>query len=457
MRLSRRAFGTLAGGAVLGLLTACAKTPEQAAADRLEWLRGLDGVEKAEVVAAGNDELIVLTLAKRLPDHDIAALVDQVKREFDRHDEDYYNSIELAIDDFRARFSPSRRAVRDPDLQRVLWLRKDGRATASTYGSSGLIMTAPASVVAAVAIGFDQAAQSDDGRRTHRVESADRQVVVEWTDSPGLGFRLDRVATRQFADLQAKYPGMTGWIQGPDRLAGIYFAAADIELDALLTDLPKLVTTEQFKKLELGWGPVRAPQTIFTKAFTPQVRTLIGPLMKIPGVTRIDIRDDDGVPKPESITVKDRAGYVATVASLRTIWDSFLSIQLIRRPSKYVGQLGHWAFRGSLFDTGSEYRIHAALADVLGVTQVQVGPESANLTIAKDITDQDLAQALNAMAGLPATYTIDLAVSDDPETLDVKLIGRVTGRKYVAPSPAPAQVDPALISRVSAAWARATD
>ena len=141
MRLSRRAFGTLAGGAVLGLLTACAKTPEQAAADRLEWLRGLDGVEKAEVVAAGNDELIVLTLAKRLPDHDIAALVDQVKREFDRHDEDYYNSIELAIDDFRARFSPSRRAVRDPDLQRVLWLRNDGvdvRLVGSDHDGAGI-------------------------------------------------------------------------------------------------------------------------------------------------------------------------------------------------------------------------------------------------------------------------------------------------------------------------------
>ncbi|MFI6827142.1 hypothetical protein ACIBG5_08575 [Kribbella sp. NPDC050241] len=400
---------------------------------------------------------LVLTMAKRLPDQAVATLVDEVKRGFDGHDEDYYNSIELAIDDYRARFSPSTRAVRDPDLERVLWLRKDGRAKASTYGSSGLIVTAPASAVAAVAVGFDQAAQSDDGRRTHRVESTDRQVVVEWTDSPGLGFRLDRVATQQLADLQAKYPGLTGWIQGPDRLAGIYFAAADIELDALLTDLPKLVTTEQFKKLELGWGPVRAPQAIFAQAFTPQIRTLIGPLMQVPGVTRIDIRDDDGVPKPESVTVKDRAGYVVTVASLRTVWDSYLSIQLIRRPSKYVGQPGHWVFRGSLFDAGPEYRIHTALADVAGVTQVQVGPESANLTIAKDITDQDLARAFKAMAGLPATHTIDLAVSGDPETLDITLIGRVTSRKYAAPSPAPAEIDPALLSRVSTAWAPAAD
>ncbi|TCC52566.1 hypothetical protein E0H75_02040 [Kribbella capetownensis] len=455
MRLSRRAFGTLAGGAVLGLLTACAKTPEEAAADRLEWLRGLDGVEKAEVVAAGNDELIVLTLAKRLPDQAVATLVDEVKRGFDRYDDDYYNSIELAIDDFRARFSPPRRAVRDSDLERVLWLRKDGRATASTYGSSGPIVTAPASAVAAVAVGFDQAAQSDDGRRTHRVESVDRQVVVEWTDSPGLGFRLDRVATQQFADLQAKYPGLTGWIQAPDRLAGIYFAAADIELDALLTGLPKLVTTEQFKKLELGWGPVRAPHTLFTKAFTPQVRALIGPLVKIPGVTRIDLRDDDGVAKPETVTVKDRAGYVATIASLRSVWDSYLSVQLIRRSSRYVGHLGRPVFRGSLFDAGAEYRIHAAVADLAGVTEVQVGPESANLTIARDITDAELATTLKAMAELPVANPIDLAVSDDPETFDITLIGHVTAGKYVAPSPAPAKVDPALITRVTTAWIRA--
>ncbi|TCC57975.1 hypothetical protein E0H73_26855 [Kribbella pittospori] len=227
-------------------------------------------------------------------------------------------------------------------------------------------------------------------------------------------------------------------------------------MDALLTSLPTLVTAERFQRLELGWGLVRAPLADFAKAFTPQIRTLIGPLVKIPGVTRIDLRDDDGVAKPETVTVKDRAGYVAAIASLRKVWDSYLSVQLIRRPSQYVGKLGRPVFRGSLFDAGAEYRIHAAVADLARVTEVQVGPESANLTIARDIADAELATTLKAMAELPAANPIDLAVSDDPETFDITWIGQVTGGKFIAPSPAPAKVDPALITRVTTVWARAS-
>ena len=84
---------------------------------------------------------------------------------------------------------------------------------------------------------------------------------------------------------------------------------------------------------------------------------------------------------------------------------------------------------------------------------MQVGQASVNLTIAHDITDGDLVTAFKAMAELP----IDLYVSHDPDhSLDVAAIGRVADRKYVAPSPTPAAVDPALISRVATAWTRAT-
>jgi hypothetical protein len=457
MLISRRYLGTLAGGVALGLVTGCTgNSPENASVDRLEWLRGLDGVEKAELVTPvvqPEDEAIRLTLVERLPDHDVTALVDKVKREFRSHDEGYSRSIEVAIDGYHGKFYPSTSTKRDPDLERALWLRRDGRATASTYGASGLIVTASAAAVAAVALGFDQAVPSEDGRRTHRVESADRQVIVEWVDSPGLGFHLDRAATQHFVALQSKYRHLTGWIAGPERRAGVYFAAADIGLDALLAAVPRLVPADRFGEVVLGWGPVRAPQAVFATAFTPQVRTLVAHLMKIPGVTGIEIDEDGDV---SSVTVKDRAGYVAAVATPRQVWDSYLSIELIRKPSRDVGRPGHAVFRGSVFDNGPEFRIHAAVADLFGVSGVEVGPRAANLTIAGDVTDSELATTLKAMAELPAANPINLAVSDGPDDVGITNIGRILNRKYVAREPLPATIDPALISRLVAAWTRAT-
>ncbi|MEI8410371.1 MULTISPECIES: hypothetical protein [unclassified Kribbella] len=448
MLISRRALGTLAGGVVLGLVAGCGKkTPEQASADRLEWLRGLDGVEKAELVAPDGEQ-IRLTLTSRLPDADVSALVDKIKREFRPHDEGYNDSIEVAIDGYHGRFYPSASTKRDPDLERALWLRRDGRATGSTYGASGLIVTAPAAAVAAVALGFDQVVPSEDARRTHRVESADLQVVVEWTDSPSLGFRLDRSATQYFADLQTKYPHLTGWIEGPQRRAGVYFAATDVALDAV----PKLVDAKRFGELTLGWGPVRAPHAVFAKALTPQVRMLIGHLMKIPGVTGVEI-DEDG--EVASVTVKDRAGYVAAVSTLRKVWD-YLPIQLIRRPSRLVGRPGNAVFRSSAFDRDRQFRIYATLADLTGVTRVEIGPESTNLTIAPDITDADLVTTLQAMAQLPPANPIRLFVSDGPDDVGVTAIGSITNRKYVPRQPVPSKIDPTLITRLTTTWPRAT-
>ncbi|TCO19255.1 hypothetical protein EV652_114236 [Kribbella steppae] len=461
MLISRRALGTLAGGAVLGLVTGCTsnkRSPARASANRLEWLRGLDGVEKAELVADGDDpddQLIRLTLVKQLSDHDVNALVGKIKKEFRPYSDDYHRSIEVAVDGFHGRFYPAVSTRSDPDLERALWLRRDGRATSSTYGTSGMIVSAPPAAVAVVALGFDQAVESDDGRRTHRVESADRAVVVEWTDSPSAGFQLDRAATRQFVDLQSKYPNLTGWIEGPERRAGVYFAATDIELDALLAALPTVVDASRFSKLQLGWGPVRAPSELFATAFTPTVRMLVGHLMKIPGVTGIEIRDDYGTPEVDAVTVKDRAGFLATVSTLRKVWPSYLRIQLIRRRSKFVGQEGRTVFRTSSFHRGSEYRIHAAVADLTGVTEVDIGPYAANLTIAEDITDPELATALTAMAERPAANTLNLSVSDGPDEVGITSIGRVANRKYVARNPMPPRIDPALITRVTTAWNRA--
>jgi hypothetical protein len=445
-------------GVALGLVAGCSKDPGAASQSRLEWLGGLDGVERAELVKDGDDadadsELILLTLVKRLPQDDVRSLVDKIKREFRGHDEGYNRSIEVDLDGFRGQFYPSSSTKSDADLGRALWLREDGRATSSAYGSSGLLITAPAKVVAAVALGVDAAVPSEDVRRTHRVESADRQVVVEWTDSPTLGFRLDRAAAQEFAGLQARYPGLTGWIKTPELSAGVYFAASDIELDALLAAPPK---AGKFGKLELGWGLVRAPQTVFAAAFTPQVRKLVAELAKFPGVTGLQIRDEDGKAEPESVTVKDRAGYLAAVTTLRRVWDSYFRIELIRKPSRYVGRPGAAVFSTSAFHQGTEFRINSAVADLLGVVKVEVGPYAANLIITQTITGPDLTKSLQAIALLPAAHKISLYASQGVDDSGVIGLGRIVNRKYVPANPAPAAVDPALISRLTITWARAS-
>lgn len=455
MRISRRGLGTLTGVVVLGVLAGCSeKTPEEASGDRLEWLGDLDGVEKAELVPdpGSEDHLIRLTLVKAVPEQTVRKLVDTVKRKFERYAEGYDKRIELAIDGFHGRFSPSALTKRDADLERALWLRRDGRATSSTYGPSSLIVTAPPAAVAAVALGFDQVARDESGRRMYRIEDTDRQVAVQWDQSPGLGFRLNRVATQNFVDLGTKYPNLTGWIEEPEHRAGIYFAASDIGLDALLAALPKLVNAGQFGDLELGWGPARAPDALFVKAFTPRVRMLLGHLLKIPGVTELRFHEDDGVAEVASVTVRDRAGYVAARNKLREVWDDYLSIQLVRGPSRLPGRSAPEVFRSSIFDGEREFRTYEAVADLAGVAAIAVGLEFSNLTIARQISDRELDAALKAMAGLPASQPIHLFVSNGPDKLGVNRLGRVEKRKFLS-QPSSGD-DSALAARVGAAWGR---
>ncbi len=458
MTISRRALGAAAGAVALGFVTGCSTTPQQRSRDRLKWLAGLDGVEKAGEVPNGddpNDTLILLTLAKGIRDRSVLALVGTVKRDFDSHGRDYYDSIELDIDGFHARFFPHTVDHPDRDVARALWLRRDGRATSAVYGSSsGLVVTAPQAAVAAVALGFDSAGAHEDGRRTHRVESADRAMVVEWTDSPGLDFQLDRSVAKYLADLQKHHPHLAGWFDGAEGKAGIYFSPADIGFDALLATLPKIVDAKRFKELDLGWGPARASHDLFPTAFTGRIRTVLDHLVKIRGVTGLRVETKLGKATIESVTVRDRASYLAGLAALRKLWDSYLSIELIRKPSRFVGQDGNWVFDGSIFDGEREQAIHATVADLSGVTRVQVGHDVANLIVAPDISDAQLATTLSAFAALPASYRIDLYAAHDV-LRDLVTVGQITKRRFVAATAGPRRADPHLIARIRAGWQKA--
>jgi hypothetical protein len=175
--------------------------------------------------------------------------------------------------------------------------------------------------------------------------------------------------------------------------------------------------------------------------------------MTIPGGAEVTIVDYHGTAEPGWVTVRDRAGYVAAVATLRKVWDSYLQIRLVRTPSKFVGMQGNPVFETHSFDDQRQFAIYSTLADLTGVVRVDVGPDFSNLVVAKGIVDQQLATTLEVMAKLPAAHRIMLYASDGPDDSGLRSIGRVVNRKFV-PEPSKG-VDPGLLTRVRAAWERA--
>ncbi|MGA8113332.1 MAG: hypothetical protein WCA46_06695 [Actinocatenispora sp.] len=456
MGMSRRALGAMTGALALGLVAGCGTSPRKESTDRLEWLGELDGVEKAEQTTYPGEPdspLILLTLTRRISDRAVRELIDTVRRRFDIHDDEYDNGIELDIDGFHARFFPEVSAAEDRDVDRILWLRRDGRATASVYGSSGFVITAPQAMVATVALGFDKVGGHEEGRYTHRVESVDRALAVQWTDCPSLGFALNRDVTQHFADLQKRYPHLAGWLVSPDDRSGVYFGPDDIGLDALRTALASTVDLSDFPKLDLGWGPARAPLRAFRKGLSAPVRTAIDRLIDVPGVSEFRLSEATGTLDAESITVSDRAGYLGVIAALRPVWDSYLPIHLVRKPSPYVGSLGESVFEGSVFDNGARRSVFAAVADLAGVVEAQVGADAALLTMTTDISDAELAAALDAMASLPASFTISLWAG---RTAQSRTVGTVTDRRFTAAPPGPYRASRAFVNRVGNAWERTT-
>ena len=71
-----------------------------------------------------------MTLSKQRSDADVTALIAKVRAESAQREHEDVSRVEVEIDTFRAEFFMSL-PDRNEDVQRVLWLRRDGRATAS--------------------------------------------------------------------------------------------------------------------------------------------------------------------------------------------------------------------------------------------------------------------------------------------------------------------------------------
>ena len=78
----------------------------------------------------------------------------------------------------------------------------------------------------------------------------------------------------------------------------------------------------------------------------------------------------------------------------------------------------------------------------------------ANLIVAPDISDPQLARTLAAFAALPSSYQIDVYSAVDV-LRDLATIGQITRRKFVAAPTGRHRADPGLISRVRTGWEKA--
>ncbi len=248
----------------LGLLTGCSSEPDPSRAGTLAWIRDRPEVTEATVVREASDPSngdIEITLEDGTSDREVEGFVDAFRDHFNAVDEPY--SYRLRVDDFIA-------AVADhgPDdtigwegpplgetLDRALWLRRDGRATAydDARGASSYEyerITASGADVPQLALDLDayDSEVAGDEPWGIKVASPDGNSVISWSR------QLDRAALEPLVHLQRLYPGTTG-LSGDGDLDVVLIDPADIGA-AQLARLPDLLEAAGVPSSITGWGPV---------------------------------------------------------------------------------------------------------------------------------------------------------------------------------------------------------
>lgn len=415
MPISRRAFIGTTGAVSLGVLapgvlTGCGSSTDQAAVERMEWLRGLPGVQRAELVRPPGYRLIEnirLTLAPDLPDARIRELAETVLADFAPYGEGFTEQVELEFEHCLARIDPLEPEAELLDLARGLWVRADRRATAMRYGeSSRIIITAPRESVLDVALDYDETHPADPVRRRHRIETESRDLAVEWQRSDRE--ELDHSAVRQVADLQDSQPGLTGWIDGRRGTAGLYFDPHDIDLDTVRTGLDQLIDVDLFRSVDLGWGVARSRQELFADGFDGPLRTVLETLAPVAGVTEVRLNRRKGEPALDVITVRNGEGFSGVLAELPKVWDTDVEIRQIREVALEVGEDGPQTFATTLQADPADLEFLTSIADLPGVTEIELSNDFAQAYFDPEVSDSDLETTLAGLAALPRLTTIEL-------------------------------------------------
>ncbi|WP_353114552.1 hypothetical protein [Microbacterium sp.] len=449
-------------GTIAVLVSGCTAV-EQTEEDPAAWASRQDHVSSAELIPyddgdGDGDASLSVVLDEGLDDETVHAVVDAFKAHFDGTTG--APSIEVDVDGFRGHVFPAK-VGDDPELRRALWLRADGRATSygDRYRSKAVshpVVTAPAAVVAQLALDYDDAVPHDgEVRYTMSVESADGTAGVQWDSSVSLGFGIDEEAVGSLAALQERYPGTTGWIDtvGTETTGAVHFSSADVTLDAVAAG--GLVDPKPFVRLELGWGPARGDAPTFAGAFSdPAVRAALQAVSAIDGVTELR-SEAPGSGRAVSVTVDSVAAFEG-VRGYAARSGTHLTVRLLRAPVLFN------RFADPVFSVRTDAppaRLDAfrTVVDLPGIRALKLSEKTGYLVVDGDATDRELEATFASLLRLPGPYasTVVAVAVPRPYGADAEsalgTLARGTGAVLTVDDP----VHDDLVARISAAWTTA--
>lgn len=453
MRLSFRLV--LAACTAAAALTACSDGEQQPAVETIEDVAGVSAVRAVTWADDPGSTYLEVTLDDDLSEDDVREVVDDIKSEFDDDGAPDPGSLQVVVGDFRAGVYPRHSGIEnpDPDLERALWLREDGRATwfgpgphfrpgdrLSRSGTRPLTI-APAADVLALALDLEAAVSTENEvRRSYLVGSPDGSVRVQWSNYPGT---LDHGAVEQLVAVQERYPGTTGWYDDSTPDAGVHFDDDDLTLAQTITRGPDLLDGLPYS--EVGWGPLRAATFAELGRMARDLGPALGRLRAMGGVRAVTAA---------GVQVED----LATLDEVRRLLPDE-TVQLVREPSLFIGSEPDPVIEAGSYTEPSLLRLWKQLAQVDGFRSIRGG-----LVLESDISDADLAR-LSALLRprLAPTDRLRVLAGEAPvyNTFDAVAVGQLLADGTVTPAPPPPGAPAAppgaeeLFERVAQAWADA--
>lgn len=433
-------------------LTACSDADEvREAVATIEDVDGVSGVRELTWADDVDSTYLEVTLDDGLSERQVRDTVDDIKTEFDGDRAADPGSLQVVFDGFRAGVYPRHSGIEnpDPDFERALWLREDGRATGfgpgphfrpddrlSRSGTSPLAI-APAADVFRLALDLEaEVSTENEVRRSYAVGSPDGSVRVQWSNYPGT---LDRDDVEQLAALQERYPGTTGWYDDGKPDAGVHFDDDDLTLAQTVARGPDLL--DGLLYTEVGWGPLRAP------TFPELGRTAreLGPAL-----ARLRAMDGVRAVTSDGVQVED----LATLDAVRRLLPEE-TVQLVREPNDLIGFAPDPVFEIGFWTEPQLIPLWRQVAAIDGVRQINPA-----LVIESDISDASLDRLFGLLAPrlLPGDL-VPITVGEAPifRVSDGAVVGRLDGVTFTPEPVLRPPVTDDLADRVAAAWSAAVE
>lgn len=434
-------------------LAACAGDGDDEQQDAITIVEEVDGVASARAVTWSDDPestYLRIVLEDGLSEQQVRDAVDDLKTGFDPAGAPDAGSLQVVFDEFSAGVYPRHSGIEnpDPDLERALWLREDGRATwfgpgphfrpgqrLSRSGTSPLAIV-PAADVLEVALDLEAEVPTDNEvRRSYAVGSPDGALRVHWSNYPGT---LDRAGLEALRAVQEQYPGTTGYFDNDPRAIAVHLDDDDLSLPRALAVGPGLI--DRFLVSEVGWGPLRA------ETFTELGRRAreLGPAL-----ARLRALDGVRAVTSDGVQVDD----LATLDVVRRLLPDE-TVQLVREPNDLLGFAPDPVLEVGSYTDPALVPLWRQVSRLDGVRQINPA-----LVLETDIPDADLRRLfalLRPRVGPGVRMPITVGEAPIYRIGDGAVLGELDGGGGFTPAATllpPATDD--LVDRIADAWAAA--